>query len=187
MHEEVILETDRLRLVMWEPGDIRHLHQLHSTIETTRYLAGAAPWSFEKCEERLSKWIEEHAHYGTAKYKLLARDDNRFMGRAGFSFYGDERPDFELGYSLHHHEWGKGYATEISSALRDWFFERSIADRFIAFTHPENHASQNVLTKIGMRPCQPMTIDRLVWPTFEYTTAMREYERGGATLTRRSL
>ncbi len=59
-------------------------------------------------------------------------------------------------------------------ALRNWFFDRKIADKFIAFTHPDNIASQKVLTKIGMRPCQPMTVEGLVCPTFDYTAAMHD-------------
>ena len=174
MREQVILETERLKVTMWAPGDVTLVHQLHSTIETTRYLTGSAPWSNEKCEERLSRWIDDHHSYGTTKYKLLSRDDDRFLGRAGFSFFGGERPDFELGYSLCQTEWGRGYATEIGMALRNWFFDRKIADKFIAFTHPDNIASQKVLTKIGMRPCQPMTVEGLVCPTFDYTAAMHD-------------
>lgn len=174
MYEEVIFETERLKVAMWAPGDVALVHKLHSTIETTRYLTGSAPWSLEKCEERLSRWVEDHHRYGTTKYKLLSRDDDRFLGRAGFSFFGGERPDFELGYSLCQTDWGKGYATEIGMAFRDWFFDRKIANKFIAFTHPNNVASQNVLTKIGMRLCQPMTIEGLVCPTFEYTAVMHD-------------
>ncbi len=55
MREQVILETERLKVTMWAPGDVTLVHQLHSTIETTRYLTGSAPWSNEKCEERLSR------------------------------------------------------------------------------------------------------------------------------------
>lgn len=171
--DETILETERLRLVMWGQDDLPLLHHLHSTIETTRYHGGAAPWSLEKCEERLARWREEYARDGTTKFKLMARSDGRFVGRAGFSFYGGERPDFEMGYALLEQEWGKGYATEIGIALRDWFFRKAFADRFIAFTHPDNVASQNVLAKIGMRPCEPMTIDGFVCPTFEYEGARR--------------
>ena len=170
---QVILETPRLVAVMWEPGDAGLIQELHSTIETTRYLSGAAPWSREKAEERLHTWFGEQARDGTTKYKILSRDDGRFVGRAGFSLFGGDRQDFELGYSLRQREWGKGYATEIASGLRDWFFRRNLAQQFIAFTHPDNAASRHVLTKIGMRSRMPMIIDGLSCPTFEMTAGMR--------------
>lgn len=59
-------------------------------------------------------------------------------------------------------------------ALRNWFFDRKIADKFIAFTHPHNIGSQNVLTKIGMRSRQPMTVEGLICPTFEYSAIMHD-------------
>jgi RimJ/RimL family protein N-acetyltransferase len=167
MPDRTILETPRFRLAMWEAGDARLVRELHSTIETTRYLSGAAPWTLDKAEERLKSWFAEQARDGVTKYKILARDDGRFVGRAGFSLFGGERGEFELGYSLHRQEWGKGCATEIAGSLARWFFAKGFAPRFIAFTHPENAASQRVLRKIGMRERAPLTIDGLVCPTFE--------------------
>jgi RimJ/RimL family protein N-acetyltransferase len=171
--QRAILGTPRLVAVMWEPDDAGLIHELHSTIETTRYLSGAAPWSREKAEERLRNWFGEQERDGATKYKILSRDDGRFIGRAGFSLLGGERQDFELGYSLRFQEWGKGYATEIAGELAEWFFERNFAQQFIAFTHPDNAASQHVLTKIGMRSRMPMIIDGLTCPTFELTAGMR--------------
>lgn len=171
--QQAVLETPRLVAVMWEPDDAGLIHELHSTIETTRYLSGAAPWSRKKAEERLRNWFGEQERDGATKYKILSRDDGRFIGRAGFSLLGGERQDFELGYSLRFQEWGKGYATEIAGELAEWFFERNFAQQFIAFTHPDNAASQHVLTKIGMRSRMPMIIDGLACPTFELTAGMR--------------
>ncbi|NKL66633.1 GNAT family N-acetyltransferase [Rhizobium leguminosarum] len=164
--QRVILKTPRLRLVMWDEGDAALVQQLHSTMATTRYLSGNAPWSLEKAEQRLRGWFEEQARDGTTKYKLLA-EDGSFVGRAGISQFRSEQ--FELGYSLREEAWGKGLATEAAGALADWFFERQFAQGFIAFTHPENIASQRVLRKIGMRECSPILIDGVVGPAFELT------------------
>ncbi|QND50244.1 GNAT family N-acetyltransferase [Rhizobium lusitanum] len=164
----MILETPRLVLTMWDKGDAALIRQLHSTIDTTRYLSGAAPWTLEKAEERLKSWFGEQARDGVTKYKMLRRDDGRFIGRAGFSRFQEERGrgEFELGYSLSREVWGNGYATEIAGALADWFFTRGIAKRFIAFTHPENAASQRVLRKIGMQESPSIVIDGLSCPSF---------------------
>ncbi|MFW8585538.1 GNAT family N-acetyltransferase [Rhizobium beringeri] len=164
--QRVILKTPRLRLVMWDEGDAALVQQLHSTMATTRYLSGNAPWSLEKAEQRLRGWFEEQARDGMTKYKLLA-EDGSFVGRAGISQFRSEQ--FELGYSLREEAWGKGLATEAAGALADWFFERQFAQGFIAFTHPENIASQRVLRKIGMRECSPILIDGVVGPAFELT------------------
>lgn len=168
--ESPILKTPRLRFVMWDEGDAALLQQLHSTPATTRYLPGNAPWSLDKAETRLRGWLEEQARDGTTKYKLLA-EDGGFVGRAGISRFGSE--EFELGYSLREETWGKGLATEAASALADWFFAREFASGFIAFTHPENNASQQVLRKIGMRERAPILIDGVLDTAFELTAGMR--------------
>ncbi|MBY3598481.1 GNAT family N-acetyltransferase [Rhizobium bangladeshense] len=164
--EKLILRSPRLRFVMWDEGDAALLQQLHSTVATTQYLAGNAPWSLDKAEERLRGWIEEHARDGMTKYKLLA-EDGSFVGRAGISRFGSE--EFELGYSLREEGWGKGLATEAASALAGWFFAREFASGFIAFTHPGNIASQRVLSKIGMRERAPILVDGVPNTTFELT------------------
>lgn len=168
MSDAIILETPRLVLTMWNKGDAEMIRQLHSTIETTRYLSGAAPWTLEKAEERLKSWFSEQARDGTTKYKMLRRDDGRFIGRAGFSRFQEEsgRGEFELGYSIRQDSWGNGYATEIAGALAQWFFQRGLAKQFIAFTHPDNAASQRVLRKIGMQNIPPMVIDGISCPSF---------------------
>ncbi|WP_047457483.1 GNAT family N-acetyltransferase [Rhizobium rhizogenes] len=168
MSDTIILETSRLILTMWDRGDAELIRQLRSTIDTTRYLSGATPWTLEKAEERLKTWFGEQVRDGVTKYKILRRDDGRFIGRAGFSRFQEERGrgEFELGYSLRREAWGNGYATEIAGALADWFFKRGVAKEFIAFTHPENTASQRVLRKIGMRERPSMVIDGLSCPSF---------------------
>lgn len=169
---EVILKTPRLLLLMWDQGDAPLIQQLHSTLATTRFMSGRAPWSIEKCEERLAQWSAEHARYGTTKYKLLSAQDGRFLGRAGISPHGAHSSEFELGYALCEKEWGQGYASEIAAALIAWFFKKALAPRLTAFTHPENIASQRVLTKIGMRPIAPKWIDDMEAPTFEISAQL---------------
>jgi RimJ/RimL family protein N-acetyltransferase len=168
--QRVILKTLRLTFVMWDEGDAILVQQLHSTMATTRYLSGNAPWSLQKAEERLRGWFEEQARDGTTKYKLLA-EDGRFLGRAGISKFRNEQ--FELGYSLREEAWGKGLATEAARTLADWFFERKFASGLIAFTHPENIASQRVLRKIGMRERAPILIDGVLDTAFELTADKR--------------
>ncbi|MBB4478193.1 RimJ/RimL family protein N-acetyltransferase [Rhizobium etli] len=170
MNDGIILKTPRLRFVMWDEGDAALVQQLHSTMATTRYLPGSAPWSPEEAAERLRGWFEEQARDGTTKYKIVT-EYGRFVGRAGISRFGSEQ--FELGYSLIEEAWGKGLATEAASALADWFFERRLAPAFIAFTHPENIASQRVLRKIGMRERAPILIDGVLDMAFELTADMR--------------
>lgn len=64
---------------------------------------------------------------------------------------GGAGPEVEIGYRLIQKAWGKGYATEAAIALRDYAFETLKLDQIVAVTHPDNHASQHVLQKIGLK------------------------------------
>ncbi|MBB3591142.1 RimJ/RimL family protein N-acetyltransferase [Rhizobium sp. BK529] len=172
MSGEVIFETPRLVAQMWEDGDADLIHDLHLTIETTRYMSGAASWSREKAEERLRSYLTEQARDGTTKYKMLSREDGRYIGRAGISLF--HTGEYELGYAFYAREWGKGYATEIAAGLADWFFAKGIAQHFVAFTHPDNLVSQHILKKIGMRERGPIFIEGVQGVEFEITAAMRQ-------------
>ncbi|MBW9055765.1 GNAT family N-acetyltransferase [Rhizobium mesosinicum] len=172
MSGEVIFETPRLVALMWEDGDADLIQDLHSTIETTRYMSGGAPWSREKCEERLRTYFAEQARDRTTKYKIVGREDARFIGRAGISLF--HAGEYEMGYAFYAREWGKGYATEIAASFTDWFFARDFAPHFIAFAHPDNLASQHVMKKIGMRERGPIFIEGIKGVEFEMTAAMRQ-------------
>ena len=58
----------------------------------------------------------------------------------------------EIGYRTLRAAWGRGFATEAARAVLDHGFRVLDIDPIVAVTHPENHASQRVLAKIGLVP-----------------------------------
>ena len=73
----------------------------------------------------------------------------RLIGACDLSLIESNAVD--LGYMLEAERWGKGYATEIASALIDAAFCDLRADRVISTVDVNNSASIRVLEKIGMR------------------------------------
>ncbi|MFC6584973.1 GNAT family N-acetyltransferase [Sulfitobacter aestuariivivens] len=51
---------------------------------------------------------------------------------------------------------GVGYATEACTRLLEFAFSETMLNAVFATTDDENHASQNVLTKSGMRAVGPV-------------------------------
>jgi ribosomal-protein-alanine N-acetyltransferase len=150
MAETTVLQTDRLLLRTWQDEDLDDLVALHSHLDVSRYLSRhGKPWTHAEAADRIAGWMREFKAHGITKLKLLRREDERFLGRAGLSFFA-ETDQFELGYSLAPNFWGQGYATEIASALACHFFRLNLRNRFIAFAHIDNAASLKVLKKIGM-------------------------------------
>ncbi|MEZ5666157.1 MAG: GNAT family N-acetyltransferase [Alphaproteobacteria bacterium] len=60
-------------------------------------------------------------------------------------------PLFEIGYRYFAHAWGRGVATEAGRRVIAHGFAHLGHDQIAGVTHPENHASQRVLTKLGLR------------------------------------
>ena len=46
--------------------------------------------------------------------------------------------------------WGKGYATEMAEALKNYAFQKMGWPRLIALIEPENEGSERVAVKVGM-------------------------------------
>lgn len=162
------LTTARLMLSPWEDGDEALLLALHATPETSRYVGNNKPWTPDYALTRLEQWRAAH-HAGEAtQYKILARDDGRFLGRAGLNWY-PEAGLYQLNYSIVREEWGKGFAREIASGLCGWFFDNSLGERLQAFAHEDNSASIRVLRRIGMQEMQGRLVNGSPCRFFEMT------------------
>jgi 1,6-anhydro-N-acetylmuramate kinase/RimJ/RimL family protein N-acetyltransferase len=159
MAKPPFLLTERLALHEWAPDDAGHLVALHATAESSRHVSTGEPWSLDYAAGRIRGWTDDLARNGVTKFKIVARDDGRFIGRAGFSLM-EERGVFELGYAIMEAEWGKGFATEVAEGLARWFFATRPEPRFVAFAYAENEASIKVMQKIGMTEIEPRDIPR---------------------------
>lgn len=77
------------------------------------------------------------------------QDRPSFLGWCGL-FPLEESGLIEIGYRYNKASWGQGVATEAAAAVLDHGFRVLALDPIVAVTHPENLASQKVLTKIGL-------------------------------------
>ena len=60
----------------------------------------------------------------------------------------------ELGWALLRTQWGLGYATEASAAIRDWAYEAHPVDVLVSLISPDNVRSQRVAARIGAVPTE---------------------------------
>lgn len=153
MEREVVLRTERLVVTTWLPDDLDDLLGLHSDAIAMRYLGGRTETRAE-AEARLARYLDEQSSQGWTKWRV-ARADDRFVGRAGFGAWDDDR---ELGYALLRRCWGHGFATEVARALVGWHAlhpvprtsERGGPMDLWGFADIDNTASVRVLAKAGL-------------------------------------
>ena len=144
---EPFIETDRLRSVKFEVGDLDALAEICADPEVMRHVGDGAPLSRALCE----LWIEnsranvEHFGYGTGA--VFERRSGTLIGWAGFA-RPEGQPE-ELVYGFGRASWRQGYGAEILSGLLDCAFETLGLAEVRATVHSHNQASVAMLQRQG--------------------------------------
>lgn len=147
-----MLETERLVLRRWCDADRDSFARLNADPEVMHY--------FPKTHDRKysDTFIDKmQEHLETHGYTLLAcerKEEGDFIGFVGLlqqTFEARFTPAVEVGWRLHKHAWGQGYATEAAKACLRWGFEEHKLDDIVSMTYIGNQPSIRVMQKIGMK------------------------------------
>ena len=118
--------------------------------EVMRYIGQAGPLTFAQATERLARYVRCWEEHGLGMFGVRLRDEPLPVGWAGLQpLSGTD--EIEVGYAFGRSAWGRGYATEVASAVVQWGFETLGLERIVAVASPENTASRRVMDKLGMR------------------------------------
>ncbi|MDB5988067.1 MAG: N-acetyltransferase [Nevskia sp.] len=142
--------TARLRLRRFTPNDLPLLDRLNSDIEVMRYLGGTATLDATRVvlHDRILRYYDEHPGLGV--WASLLRESQECIGFHLLNHVQGETL-IQVGYRLFPQFWGQGYATEMSLALLHYGFAHKRLPTLTANAHLDNHASQRVLLKCGLR------------------------------------
>jgi RimJ/RimL family protein N-acetyltransferase len=168
---DVILETDRLTLRRFTDtdADAELLSELDSDPEVMRYIGPFGLPSVAAYRERIrTVWLPYYAHPPRAFaatfekatglfvgwFFLKPSTDYKFAAEAGWTRPGD----LELGYRLRRAAWGRGLATEASSALVNHALTDPDVTAVVAAALVTNRASWRVMEKVGMVRVRDFTI-----------------------------
>jgi RimJ/RimL family protein N-acetyltransferase len=146
-----MITTARLILRPWQDEDREPFARLNADPEVMRYFA--ASLSRQESDALVDRIIARHADTGVALMPALMRDTHEFIGMVGIQhvpFTAPFTPAVEIGWRLDKRFWGKGLASEAARAWLDHGFSVLGLERIVAFTLPQNHPSQAVMTRIGM-------------------------------------
>lgn len=147
------LETPRLFLRCFTPDDAPLLYDLDSDPEVMRYISQGQPTPLATIEEevlpRWLAWYKKGQNMGYWAAHEQASGD--FIGWFHFRPARYTPDAMELGYRLKRNVWGRGYATEGSTALLHKAFTEWEVAYVVATTLEANKASQRVMEKCGLR------------------------------------
>lgn len=145
-----ILETQRLRLREFEPGDAASLFALDSDPEVMRFIGDGSPCRREDVERAITRVRDYYRQRpGLGIWLAEQKDSGEFVGWACLKHL-NQTDQIELGYRLMRFAWNQGFATEAGLALIQYGRQEHKLTEIVAVTHPDNKASQRVLEKCGM-------------------------------------
>jgi len=146
----IILETERLILRYQQASDVAFLVDLWADPNVTRYMGG--PRDRDWLQSVFEKTAQDPYAERYDLWPVIEKETGRAVGYCGLLDKEVEgRPEIELTYIMASSAWGKGYATELARALKQYAFEEMGISRLIALIEPENTASERVAVKIDMR------------------------------------
>jgi len=145
-----MIETKRLLLRRFTPGDLDAFAALNADADVMRYIGDGKLQSRAQTEVRLNAILDHWEHHGFGLWVTLEKASGDFVGFCGLK-YLDSTSEIEVGYRLAKRFWGMGLATEAAMASLRFGFEVLGLDRIVAVAQPANAASCRVLEKIGLR------------------------------------
>ena len=143
------LETPRLLLRRFTPDDRAWLGELYADPEVTRYLGGLqGPEAVDRMlRDRILNYYDAHPGFGI--WMTIERDTGV---RAGFHLLNNIQGEtiIQVGFALARWAWGRGYATEMATAVLQHGFVTLGLPNIAGMASLGNLASQRVLEKIGL-------------------------------------
>src|ERR1700691_4075393 len=115
------VSTARLTLREFVPSDFDAVHAYSSDPRVTRYLF-FGPRDEESTTDYLEGLLASQRERPRTRFELAVEEtaSTRVIGACDLSFI--ERNVVDLGYMLAIEQWGKGFATEIATALSEGAF-----------------------------------------------------------------
>ncbi|MEE4173454.1 MAG: GNAT family N-acetyltransferase [Xanthomonadales bacterium] len=157
---DFMLETPRLRLRQFRPGDAEALYRLNTDPDVMRY-TGEAPF----VDPAAARHFLKHYSYepeGFGRWAVTLRETGEFMGFCGLK-RAEADGDVDLGFRLFRQHWAAGYATEAGKACLQAGFERFGLALITGRVMRENGPSISVLQKLGMTYREMIEADGEFW------------------------
>jgi RimJ/RimL family protein N-acetyltransferase len=145
--------TQRLLLRPFAPGDLDALHAMFGDEGVNRYL-DHGPLSREAAREllaRISPMTGIDAQRNELRLAVELRDSGQVIGDVSLWRTSAEHNTGEIGFVLHPHHQGRGYAVESMRELLRIGFAEAGLHRIVGRCDAENLASAALMERLGMR------------------------------------
>jgi [ribosomal protein S5]-alanine N-acetyltransferase len=152
------LETPRLKLLPYTPGDLDHLAALYADGDVTANTK-LGQLNREQAKQTLDEYLATWRTSGFGMYAALDRATGEYVGEAGL-FERDGGDDPALRYIVHKRFWGQGLAYEAAHAVIGYAFQNLSLNRLDAFVEGTNEASHRIAQKLGFAEQERLQISK---------------------------
>ncbi len=149
MELPLLIETRRLRLRPFAPGDLAAYHRVRAREDVHRWLY-SEPATEAEAREAVDQRIARAPEAGVALVAELAAT-GEFLGDVSLTLGPPQDRQGEIGFIFHPSHHGRGYATEAAEAVVALAFGTYGLHRVSGRLAARNVASARVLEKVGMR------------------------------------
>ncbi|MEV7192920.1 GNAT family N-acetyltransferase [Streptomyces sp. NPDC093510] len=173
------IRTPRLLLRRWHDGDLAPMADINADPRVMRWVEGGPVHDLDRTAEDIERWEEEWDDEGFGLFAVELLASGELAGFTGLSvpeFLPEGLPDIAISWRLGSQFWGQGYASEAAQATLEFALQDRGLDRVISIDRIGNHASANVIRKLGMtldrETTHPVTGD----PLRVHSIDLTEYE-----------
>ena len=161
-----ILETERCVVRELSLDDLDGLFELYADDGMDRYTEPLYPYEEEKEFQRA--YIENmYRYFGYGMWLVFEKESGKLIGRAGLEHreYNDV-VELELGYLIGRKYQGKGYATEVCTAIVEYAKEHAGFERINTVIQDGNEVSIALSKKLGFEQKESYEIDGKIMHRF---------------------
>jgi len=138
----------RIYLKMPTAKDAEKIFKYTQNKELLKYMMWSAPKSIKEVKKHIQDRIRKGKKGISFEMCIYSKENNEFIGSAGFVEVDIENESVELGYWVARPFWNNGIATEAVSLLLSYAFKSLKAHRVVIMCNPKNTRSRNIAEKL---------------------------------------
>ncbi|WP_082232842.1 GNAT family N-acetyltransferase [Halobacillus massiliensis] len=141
--------TNRLYVRSMTVADSSSLYPIWSDPDVARFM-NVHPFKNENEVKDMITYLNQLTEeYSAIRYSIIELNTQQIIGSCGYNSIDYVNAVTEIGYDLAKASWGRGYATEVASALIHYAFTSLQMNRVEAKVEPPNTNSIRVLQKLN--------------------------------------
>jgi RimJ/RimL family protein N-acetyltransferase len=142
------IETERLLMRGWRDSDYERWAEIMGNPAVSRGHGNVAGMTPSEAWREMAMMAGHWALKGFGHWALEIPATGELVGRAGL-YYPPDWPALEVGWTVAHEHWGRGYAPEAARAAVEWAHDHLGARHIISLIAPWNKQSLRVAEKLG--------------------------------------